>query len=424
MCDTVCVVRPTSVLFAKNSDRPANEAQLLDWQPAREHAPGATVRCTWLTIPQARRTHAVLLSRPYWCFGAEMAANEHGVMLGNEAVFTRHAVPERGLTGLDLVRLAAERATSAEDAVRILVELIAAHGQGGGCDHERPGFRYFSSFLVVDRRRGFVLETAGPHHAIEEVHGARAISNGLTIDTGGFAERHSDRVSTWASRCRVRQPRVQGLAGADGNPTDDNAGALARLFRVQRDHGLHAEEEPDRIDYEPIAGAMGGACMHAGGLFGAAQTVASWAGRLSEGGDQHWVTATAAPCTSLFKPVSVLRPVEALLREPPADVADPASLFWRHERLHRLVLRHPSRLLPELRSARDAVEARWLASPPLPEQAFAEADALLERWLAEARAAIGASPSERPWYVERYWRHRDRWAGLVGTNPRSFRSRF
>lgn len=382
------------------------------------------MRCSWLEIPQARRTHAVLLSRPYWCFGAEMAANEHGVMLGNEAVFTRHAVPERGLTGLDLVRLAAERATDAEEAVRIIVELIAAHGQGGGCDHERPGFRYFSSFLIVDRRRGFVLETAGPHHAIEEVRGARAISNGLTIP--GFAERHSDRMNTWGSRCRVRQPRVQDLAPVEDHAAD-GAGALARLFRVLRDHGPHADEAPDRIAYEPIAGAMGGACMHAGGLFGAAQTVASWAARLSpdEGGhDQHWVTATASPCTSLFKPVSVLRPVEPLLREAPSDIADPGSLFWRHERLHRLVLRRPSRLLPGLRSARDAVEARWLAAPPPPEQAFAEADALLERWLTEAQAAAGTSPSERPWYVERYWRHRDRWAGLAGTDPRSFRSRF
>lgn len=423
MCDTVCVVRPDGVLFAKNSDRPANEAQILDWQPAREHPPGATVRTSWLTIPQARRTHAVLLSRPYWCFGAEMAANEHGVMLGNEAVFTRHAVPERGLTGLDLVRLAAERATDAEEAVRTILELCAAHGQGGGCDHERPGFRYFSSFLVVDRRRGFVLETAGRHHAIEEVRGARAISNGLTIP--GFAERHSDRVNTWGSRCRVRQPRVQDLASEEA---PDAAGGLARLFRVLRDHGPHADAEPDRIAYEPIAGAMGGSCMHAGGLFGAAQTVASWAARLSAEpgvGDQHWVTATASPCTSLFKPVSVLRPVAALVGEPPADVADPASLFWRHERLHRLVLRQPSRLLPALRSERDAIEARWLAAPPPPELAFAEADAHLERWLAAARAAtLGASPSERPWYAERYWRHRDRWAGLVGSTPRSFRSRF
>lgn len=50
-------------------------------------------------------THAVILSRPSWLWGAEMGANEHGVCIGNEAVWTKEPVGKgEALLGMDLLR--------------------------------------------------------------------------------------------------------------------------------------------------------------------------------------------------------------------------------------------------------------------------------------------------------------------------------
>jgi len=93
MCDTFVafssVTENRSVIFGNNSDREPNEAQCLEYHPARAYRADQTLQCTYLKIPQARTTYATILSRPFWMWGAEMGSNEKGVVIGNEAVFTR-----------------------------------------------------------------------------------------------------------------------------------------------------------------------------------------------------------------------------------------------------------------------------------------------------------------------------------------------
>ncbi len=118
MCDTFVALPPATadgvVVFGKNSDRPYDEPQGVEVHPRRAHPPGTTVRCTYLEIPQTEVTAAVLLSRPGWMWGAEMGANEFGVVIGNEAVWTREPLGPPALLGMDLVRLGLERGASAE----------------------------------------------------------------------------------------------------------------------------------------------------------------------------------------------------------------------------------------------------------------------------------------------------------------------
>ncbi|MCJ7672781.1 MAG: hypothetical protein MUP67_12170, partial [Acidimicrobiia bacterium] len=86
MCDTFATVGPRGALVAKNSDRSPREPQIIEWHPARPAAgPLAT---QYLTIPDAP-AHGVVLSRPTWLFGAEHGVNEHGLVSGNERVYSR-----------------------------------------------------------------------------------------------------------------------------------------------------------------------------------------------------------------------------------------------------------------------------------------------------------------------------------------------
>ncbi len=155
MCDTIVALQPTtaehSVLFGKNSDRERNEAQAVEFAPRADHPQDAALACTYITIPQARRTHAVMLCRPFWMWGAEMGANEHGVVIGNEAVHARAIRRKiRRLRAWICLRLALERAASAAEAVEVdhrPCSNITARAAVRG--HLAPRF-YHNSFIVVD----------------------------------------------------------------------------------------------------------------------------------------------------------------------------------------------------------------------------------------------------------------------------------
>lgn len=378
MCDTLValgnVTADGAVIFAKNSDREPNEAQFVEHFPAADHPEGEMLACTYISIPQAAHTHAVLLSRPFWMWGAEMGANAHGVVIGNEAVFTR--VPYEkgaGLTGMDLLRLGLERASSASEALQVIIRLLETYGQGGNCGFTH-GFYYHNSFLIADPREAWVLETAGKQWAAEKVVDIRTISNAITIgkkwdmasaglvdyalekgwckrrEDFDFAACYSDPLYTSLSdankrRCATRDQ----LRGGQGKIDVRSA------MQILRSH-------TQRLDgsYKPDAGILGAdVCMHAG--FGPVRNSQSAGSLVSHLGDTHthWVTATAAPCTGIFKPVWVDAGVPDYSKPPTGEYSADA-LWWRHELLHREVLRDYPTRLSAYANLRDALEDRFI----------------------------------------------------------------
>ncbi|KAM8748922.1 secernin-3 [Acanthopagrus schlegelii] len=188
-CDTFVALPPSTegqrIVFGKNSDRPCDEVQEVVYFPATDYGAGEKVECTYIEIEQVQHTYAVVLSKPAWLWGAEMGANEHQVCVGNEAVWGRESADgDEALLGMDLVRLALERADTAERAVDVITELLEKYGQGGSCMEDECGFTYHNSFLISDRTEAWLLETSGKYWAAERVEeGYRNISNQYGITT-------------------------------------------------------------------------------------------------------------------------------------------------------------------------------------------------------------------------------------------------
>ncbi len=429
MCDTL-VAGPNAaadgaVWFAKNSDREPGEAQVVEIHPGREHTPGSTLQCTHVQVPQAKHTFQVLLSRPVWMWGAEMGANEHGLAIGNEAVFTRFPVPRVGLTGMDLVRLALERCRGASEAVDFMIEMVGRYGQGGGCGFRNRRFRYFSSFAIVDPREAWILETAGPFWAAERVHGLRTISNALSTGDG-FDRMHPDaytyaRRKGWCGSARDFQfarcfaDRRYGIlsgAAARAQCTRRHLQAAGdglssgAVFAALRDHNGRA----------PAAGlTMTSPCAHAhwSPARRTGQTTGSMVSRLLPTGSSHWLTGTSSPCLSVFKPVP--------LGSEPLDTGtaagegyDGRSLFWLHERLHRRVMLSHETLAPALEPDLAMLQERAVAASGDPageaQRVWDEHLGLLTEWVERVEGYGAPVTASAP--LRAYWARQCRLDGI------------
>jgi dipeptidase len=447
MCDTFVATPDFTasghLIFGKNSDREPNEAQAIVRYPAAE-TDAPFVQATYIRIPQVPRTFEVLLSRPFHMWGGEMGVNERGVVIGNEAVFTRVGIDRKtpALTGMDLLRFALERSASATAAPETVTDLLERYGQDACGGYENRRMFYHNSFLIADPNEAYCLETAGRHWAALRVRGFRSISNGLTIESdydrisGGcidFARRRgwlkrgatfsfrgcfSDVFYTHLSGSRLRRERT----------TRAGLAARGRLTAAMAMDILRMEGDPDRTGpFHPARSDMGSICMHATGLFTPSQTAGSLVGEMRPAGPSTcWMTGTSIPSTAVFLPLTL--PGTTLLdaggRMPAARADD--SLWWRHERLYRLCLtNYPSAVEAFRREQAELQDAfvrgeRTLFDGGAPTAAALDAysaDCLtrvLEAYRAwhDRVAALRLKPAPRAPLYRRRWRRWNRRAGL------------
>ncbi|MEM1658132.1 MAG: C69 family dipeptidase [Candidatus Jordarchaeales archaeon] len=430
MCDTLVALGNStedgSVIFGKNSDRPPNEAQVLRYFPRMEHPEGAVVKCTYIEVPQVPETYEVVLSSPYWIWGAEMGVNEYGVAIGNEAVWSKEPYRKTGLLGMDLLRLALERANSARKALQVIVEMLEKYGQGGSANKDFE-LLYHNSFIIADTREAWVLETADKFWVAERVRDVRAISNGYTIrdrwdmaspglvehavEMGwcesrkdfDFARCYGDPQMEQIAMCAERFSRSMTLL-------KDNKGNISveLMMDFLRDHGGG--------EWDPWSQTKATICMHAGPSV-VSNTAGSYVGHLTVEEQVHWF-APSTPCLSLYIPVfmgGVGVPEEAGRGE---GVFSADSPWWVHEKFVRTVhLKGYSNLAGIMRSELESTQRKFL------EDAYKARDKCLRSSAGERRKTL-REVTERCFKeaVEKYkeWCERAAKVDAVGRPPEKY----
>ncbi len=376
MCDTLIATKLAATngiaVFGKNSDRPPNEGQSMVYFPAATHKAGTSLKCTYIEIPQVEKTHAVLLSKPFWMWGAEMGVNEHGLTIGNEAIFSKIPANKKpALLGMDMLRAALERATAPKEAVQVIIDLLEKFGQGGNCTYGEELY-YHNSFLIANAEDAWVLETVDKQWAARQVRDVYSISNCLTLGnqydmaspglvdlavrkgftktSGAFnlARDYSDFLFTNFGKGRNRRETT--ITRLDEQKGKISIESMMATLRHHNDEHFDPQHSITDVDV----------CMHAGfGPIRVSQSTASMVTYLDKNNPLIFATNSSAPCTSIFKPFWMDAASDLSLGPAPTHQAD-SSHYWLHEKLHRATLTNYPERIKTYAADRDALEKKFI----------------------------------------------------------------
>ncbi|MFX1240012.1 MAG: C69 family dipeptidase [Promethearchaeota archaeon] len=347
MCDTYVSLsnwsKNQNVIFGKNSDRNESEVQLITYTPRKTYSHGDEVRCTHISIPHVKESAAVILSQPYWMWGAEMGANEYNVVIGNESIQTREPLKDIGLTGMDLLRLGLERGKTAKEALKVIIDLLENYGQGGS--HSLTQYNYHNSYLIADPTEAYVLETAGDWWIAEIVRDFRSISNHISVRFKGDMRRKGiiqhaiekgyckddndfDFKMTFS---RVPLPEQFPITDRDGfslHQLSSNKGTITvpKMMNFLRDHEVEI-------------------CRH----LRKDQSVGSQVSLLRKDNKKsiHWFTGSTIPCLSIYKPYVFPADAQKVMVSKPYSSIDPIWFWFRHFDFINFYKKRPKRDIPE-----------------------------------------------------------------------------
>lgn len=378
MVATEKVTKNGELILAKNSDRPLNEAQPLCYFPSRDYEPGEEVQCTYIKVPQVSHTYACIGSRPYVFFGFEHGVNEWGVAIGNEQVSGKE-IPERqwGLIGMDILRLALERANTAEMAVEIMGSLLEEYGTGGD-----PGTRisaFNSNYIVADGKEAYLFESHQRSWVAKKVDKVGHLSNcycigqdytfigesvvqeaeekGWVLPGQTFVPRDAwtiDDCVFGEAEGFARYARMQELMNPD-KPID-----METMMKNLRDH--YEDTFLVNIPYGPASAKFPSICSHPGGVSGCA-TAASMVTILRKDVPKelrftYWASM-APPCCSIFHPHYNTGKLPVLLQNagPIYHENDP---WWRFIELERYVALNYQKFAPKVKELFAALELEFI----------------------------------------------------------------
>ena len=402
-CDVFVALRDAtadhSVLLGKNSDRPPMEAQPLVQMPRGTHAPGEKVKCTYIEIPQVANTYEHFGSKLWWAFGYEQGTNEHGVAIGNTAVFSKEPMQwGNGLLGMDMLRLGLERGKTAYEAMHVIIDLLEKYGQCGDCEH--PGewgkANYHNSYILADPHEAWVLETAGQYWAAKRVrYGVYSISNIYSIEAD-WDEAHSRLPQHavemgWArSASDFNMARDYGdyWTAKSKNPGDMQIRRNMTMSCLMQDFSHATPASMMRINRSHMEGTIAeprwGAtetfwptpCMHDNAhapYTTAASFVAHLRAEMPAPLRQVYWASFSSPCCNVFKPFYLGGPTVPASYAAGTSTWSADSPWWWAKRVKLLCDLNYRILQPAVRATFDATE-RWEMGRQVP----VEAEALRE----------------------------------------------